>query len=72
MGMAAKSHQIAAPFLLREVEKRTHILKRLSTCFSDHRHPLFIEHTVEELIKQRVFGIAMGYEDLNDHDQIEK
>jgi len=57
-------------FLLREVEKRTHMLKRLSECFTDRRNPRFIEHTVEDLIKQRVFGIAVGYEDLNDHDRL--
>jgi hypothetical protein len=57
-------------FLLREIEKRTHILKRLSKCFTDYRNPRFIEHPVEALIKQRVFGIAMGYEDLNDHDTL--
>jgi hypothetical protein len=56
--------------LLREVEKRTHILKRLSSCFTDYRNPKFIEHTVDALIKQRVLGIAMGYEDLNDHDHL--
>jgi len=53
---------------LREVEKRTHTLKRLSQCFQDYRNPDRIEHTVEELVKQRVYGIAMGYEDLNDHE----
>jgi hypothetical protein len=57
-------------FLLREIEKRTHILKRLSNCFADYRNPRLIEHTVEELVKQRVYGIAMGYEDLNDHDKL--
>ena len=57
-------------FLLRELEQRTHILKRLSVCFTDYRNPKFVEHTVEALIKQRVFGIAMGYEDLNDHDHL--
>ena len=57
-------------FLLREVEKRTHILQRLSHCFTDSRNPKLIEHTVEALIKQRVFGIAMGYEDLNDHERL--
>ena len=57
-------------FLLREVEKRTHILKRLSDCLTDYRNPKLIEHTVEALIKQRVFGIAMGYEDLNDHERL--
>jgi hypothetical protein len=54
--------------LLREVEQRTGILSRLAGCFVDHRDPDQIEHTVESLIKQRVMGLALGYEDLNDHD----
>jgi len=54
--------------LLREVEQRTHILKRLGECFVDYRDPDQIEHPVETLIKQRVMGLALGYEDLNDHD----
>jgi hypothetical protein len=54
--------------LLREVERRTHILKRLAACFVDHRDADQIEHPVESLIKQRVMGLALGYEDLNDHD----
>jgi len=56
--------------LLREVEQRTHILKRLSDCFTDHRNADLIEHTLESLIKQRVMGLALGYEDLNDHDTL--
>ena len=56
--------------LLREVEKRTHVLRRLSQCFIDHRNPERIEHTVETLIKQRVMAIALGYDDLNDHDEL--
>lgn len=56
--------------LLREVEKRTHILHRLSQCFQDYRHADLIEHTLESLIKQRVYGLALGYEDLNDHDEL--
>jgi hypothetical protein len=54
--------------LLREVEHRTHILKRLAGCFVDYRDPDQIEHSTESLIKQRVMGLALGYEDLNDHD----
>ncbi len=54
--------------LLREVERRTHVLKRLAECFVDHRDADQIEHSVESLIKQRVMGLALGYEDLNDHD----
>ena len=56
--------------LLREVEQRTQILRRLSQCFIDHRHPARIEHSVESLVKQRVLGIALGYEDLVDHDEL--
>ena len=56
--------------LLREVEQRTHILKRLAGCFTDHRDAELIEHSLESLIKQRVMGLALGYEDLNDHDTL--
>ncbi len=60
----------AGGLLLREVEQRTHILKRLAGCFVDHRDPDQIEHSLESLIKQRVMGLALGYEDLNDHDSL--
>jgi Transposase DDE domain group 1 len=56
--------------LLREVEQRTHILQRLTGCFIDYRDPTQIEHPLESLIKQRVMGLALGYEDLNDHDAL--
>lgn len=58
--------------LLREVEKRTGIIERFAGCFVDHRDPERIEHTVKELVGQRVYGIALGYEDLNDHDQLRR
>ena len=54
--------------LLAEVEQRLHVLQRLADCFRDHRDPELIEHSVLELVRQRVYGIALGYEDLNDHD----
>lgn len=60
----------AGGVLLREVEKRTEILKRLAGCFRDYRNEDRIEHSVESLLKQRVLGIALGYEDLNDHDSL--
>ena len=60
----------AGGVLLREVERRCGILKRLAGCFRDYRDPERIEHRVEELIKQRVYAIALGYEDLNDHDRL--
>lgn len=56
--------------LLREVERRTKIVKQFADCFRDHRNPNLIEHTVEELVSQRVLGLALGYEDLNDHDDL--
>jgi len=56
--------------LLREVEQRTGIVRQLAACFVDYREGQLVEHTVEELVGQRVFGLALGYEDLNDHDQL--
>lgn len=56
--------------LLREVEKRTNILGRFAKCFTDHRKQDKIEHSVLDLISQRVLAIALGYEDLNDHDDL--
>jgi hypothetical protein len=60
----------AGGLLLRQTERRTGILKRFSACFRDHRRADRIEHRVEELIAQRVYALALGYEDLNDHDQL--
>ena len=56
--------------LLREAEKRVGIIEQFSECFEDLRNPDLIEHTVAELIAQRVYGLALGYEDLNDHDDL--
>lgn len=60
----------AGGLLLGEVEQRTGIIRRLAGCFTDHRDEDLIEHSVEELLRQRVFGLALGYEDLNDHDDL--
>jgi len=62
----------AGGLLLREVEKRTGIIAQFAACFRDHRDPERIEHTVEELVAQRVYALALGYEDLNDHDQLRR
>ena len=56
--------------LLREVEKRIGILRQFAACFTDYRNPDLIEHQVEELVAQRVYGLALGYEDLNDHEEL--
>jgi len=58
--------------LLREVEKRTNILGRFAQCFTDHRNQDLIEHSVMDLVSQRILAIALGYEDLNDHDDLSK
>ena len=60
----------AGGLLLRKVEQRTGILRQFAACFEDRRKPELIEHTVKELVAQRVYGFALGYEDLNDHDQL--
>jgi hypothetical protein len=60
----------AGSLLLREVEAKTGILRRFAACFTDHRDPERVEHTVYELVAQRVFALALGYEDLNDHDTL--
>ena len=58
--------------LLREVEKRTGIIAQFAACFRDHRKAERIEHGVKELVAQRVYGLALGYEDLNDHDELRR
>jgi hypothetical protein len=60
----------AGGVLLREVERCFGILKRFAGCFRDYRDPQRTEHSVQALISQRVYGIALGYEDLNDHDRL--
>jgi DDE family transposase len=60
----------AGVLLLREVERRTGLIAGLGRCFTDYRDARWIEHTVEELLAQRLFGMCLGYEDLNDHDQL--
>jgi hypothetical protein len=56
--------------LVREVAERTGLLRRFAGCFEDYRNQDLIEHTVQELVSQRVIGLACGYEDLNDHDRL--
>ena len=56
--------------LLRETDARLNLLSRFSQCFLDRRNPALVEHTVEQMARQRVYGLALGYEDLNDHEQL--
>ena len=58
--------------LLREVERRTKLVQGFASCFTDHRDPQRTEHTLQELVAQRVYAVALGYEDLNDHDDLRR
>jgi hypothetical protein len=60
----------AGGLLLREADLRFGIVDRFAACFADHRAPSLIEHTVRELLAQRLYGLALGYEDLLDHDTL--
>src|SRR5665213_1213920 len=56
--------------LLREANRKINLLGRLATCFSDGRSPLLDKHQLPEMLAQRIYGLALGYEDLNDHQQL--
>jgi len=56
--------------VLKKLEERTGIVRRFAACFTDYRKQEQIEHPLLDLIMQRVFGLALGYEDLNDHDEL--
>src|SRR5437016_12366272 len=62
----------AGGLLLREVEKRTNIIGQFASCFTDYRDPELREHAVAELVAQRIYGLALGYEDLNDHEELRR
>src|SRR5215469_1942302 len=56
--------------LLRETDRKIGLLRRVQKCFCDYRNPVFIEHELGELLAQRIYGLALGYEDLNDHEEL--
>jgi len=60
----------AGGLLLRETDRRIRLLKRLRDCFHDGRNPARVEHGLEQMLAQRIYALALGYEDLNDHDQL--
>jgi hypothetical protein len=62
----------AGGLLLREVAEGSRILRRFAECFVDHREPEAVEHSVLELLAQRVYAVALGYEDVNDHDELRR
>ena len=60
----------AGGLLLREISLGKKVIHKFSNCFTDYRDGDRIDHTVSELLGQRIFAIALGYEDLNDHDML--
>src|SRR5258708_29430971 len=59
-------------FLLRQTDKRLNLLARLAECFLDGRNQEQVEHSIVEMLSQRIYGLALGYEDINDHEQLRK
>jgi hypothetical protein len=57
-------------FLLRQTDKHLNLLPRLAECFLDGRNQERVEHTIQEMLAQRIYGLALGYEDINDHEQL--
>ena len=62
----------AGALLLGAADRAIGLTERFAACFHDTRRPHLIEHEVVTLLRQRVFGIALGYEDLNDHDELRR
>jgi len=58
--------------LLRQVDRRLGLTKALAKLLPDQRDPDRIEHSLESMLRQRIYGLALGYEDLNDHNSLRK
>ncbi len=56
--------------LLRAADRKIRLLRRVVGCFTDHRQPERVEHGLGEMLAQRIYGLALGYEDLNDHEEL--
>ncbi|WGV23788.1 IS1380 family transposase [Halotia branconii] len=77
-----KSHPIVVNFqggtvtsdaglsLIAEIDRKLEITSKFAQCFQDYRQPNRVDHSIESLIKQRIYGLVMGYEDLNDHEEL--
>ena len=60
----------AGAVLVREVDRRIGLIEAIDRCIPDPRHPFFVVHDQKTMLAQRIFGIALGYEDLNDHQSL--
>jgi Transposase DDE domain group 1 len=56
--------------LLKQIDRGLGVSRMLAGCFSDSRQQVLVEHSLEDLLAQRIYGLALGYDDLNDHDQL--
>lgn len=56
--------------LIADLDQKLKITSRLAACFQDYRQPNRVEHSLESLVAQRVYGLVQGYEDVNDHEQL--
>ena len=60
----------AGALSLGQTDRAIRLTERFAACFTDTRSAELVEHQVETMVMQRVVGIALGYEDLNDHDDL--
>lgn len=60
----------AGALLLREVDINLGLTRTLAQCFADGRNQVWVEHSVQQMLAQRLYGLALGYEDLNDHTRL--
>jgi hypothetical protein len=58
--------------LLRQVDANLGLTQTLAQCFGDERQQVFVDHSVQQLLTQRSYGLALGYEDVNDHAQLRR
>ena len=58
--------------LLRQIDRSLGLTRTLAGCFSDRRNQNFVEHSTQQLLAQRIYGLVLGYEDLNDHEQLRR
>lgn len=56
--------------LIAGLDQKLKNTSRFAACFQDYRQPNRVEHSIESLVAQRVYGLVQGYEDLNDHEQL--
>src|SRR2546428_7524027 len=56
--------------LLRQADRKIGLLQGVTACFTDHRRRERVEHELHQMLAQRIYGLALGYEDLNDHEQL--